>query len=354
MTLCPVFNGGVSLATTRRTSTVAEKRGAGEFFRLGTIKEQVAGPGAPIRIQDLVAAGHLNGQHGICESWDAESGRWIVRLEGGDMKKLRPENCAVEVRPATIATALPELTPLPEPSADVSDEKPAVKVELESNDVVAARLVLRASSLAQLSMVAAQFLHADGFHLPDQQNLYELLLDCILPVIGIKASMQSESKTFDNLQLVSGISAIHAGEILHGDGILKSLVHPCVIQSGLCYSVPHFTGNHAASLGLFFLAGTSSWLVRRTLPYVEEKEDEDEAKKGEEKGFWSALFDDAMEDDDSMGEEKEEDEDEESKSESELPELESDGFEGFVEDAGADPGSSADPYSHSDACKSNK
>ena len=84
---------------------------------------------------------------------------------------------------------------------------------------MAARLVLRASSLAQLSMVAAQFLHADGFHLSDQQNLYELLLDCILPIVGLKASMQVESKTFDNLQLVSGISAIHAGEILHGDGI---------------------------------------------------------------------------------------------------------------------------------------
>lgn len=51
-------------------------------------------PGAVVGISGLVGAKALNGQIGVCESWDAAKGRWLVRLRdgGGEVKALKPEN----------------------------------------------------------------------------------------------------------------------------------------------------------------------------------------------------------------------------------------------------------------------
>lgn len=252
-----------------------------------------------IQINGLVMAEHLNGLQAVCESWDDASGRWIVRLESGSIKKLRPANCAVEMSPLTCCKELPE----------DSDTMVVVKKETDHADV-AARLVLRISCVAQLSMAIAQIIHPG----PEHHTLYENVVDMILPAIGLKASLiQTENKFGDNLQLVTGISAIHMGELIHADGWATS-----VLQGAM----PHCPHRHALQLGLFFLSGTSAWLVREKLPDAEEEEKPEDA--GEEDADDSA-----------------------SEGDSELQDLQSDGFEGFIEDprsAVDGPSSSADPY----------
>merc|ERR1712187_822615 len=51
--------------------------------------------GRNVRLRGLGAPG-LNGQEGVCESWDASKGRWSVRLQSGgevgQVKAVRPEN----------------------------------------------------------------------------------------------------------------------------------------------------------------------------------------------------------------------------------------------------------------------
>jgi len=50
--------------------------------------------GMVVRILGLKSAPELNGLHAICQHWDAEGSRWVVRLEGGKCKKFRPQNLA--------------------------------------------------------------------------------------------------------------------------------------------------------------------------------------------------------------------------------------------------------------------
>lgn len=52
--------------------------------------------GASVRAVGLVSAAHLNGTNGICLGWIQETGRWLVRLNGGEQKALRPDNLEVE------------------------------------------------------------------------------------------------------------------------------------------------------------------------------------------------------------------------------------------------------------------
>lgn len=48
--------------------------------------------GAEVKIVGLVGAAHLNGSSGSCESWQPETGRWMVSLGGAVVKAVRPEN----------------------------------------------------------------------------------------------------------------------------------------------------------------------------------------------------------------------------------------------------------------------
>mmetsp|Transcript_97420 Transcript_97420/g.275521 ORF Transcript_97420/g.275521 Transcript_97420/m.275521 type:complete len:564 (-) Transcript_97420:99-1790(-) len=50
-------------------------------------------PGNLVRLHSLSAASGLNGQEGICEEWDADKGRWKVRMRKGfEVKAVKPEN----------------------------------------------------------------------------------------------------------------------------------------------------------------------------------------------------------------------------------------------------------------------
>mmetsp|Transcript_75136 Transcript_75136/g.220203 ORF Transcript_75136/g.220203 Transcript_75136/m.220203 type:complete len:1065 (-) Transcript_75136:152-3346(-) len=48
--------------------------------------------GAAVRLWGLQASPELNGSLATCESWVSDVGRWIVRLESGHEKRVRPEN----------------------------------------------------------------------------------------------------------------------------------------------------------------------------------------------------------------------------------------------------------------------
>lgn len=48
--------------------------------------------GVDVVITGLKSAPELNGKEAKCESWDAAKSRWTVRITGGEMKALKPEN----------------------------------------------------------------------------------------------------------------------------------------------------------------------------------------------------------------------------------------------------------------------
>jgi len=58
------------------------------------IKKQVDAltKGTLARVHGLQGAKHLNGVLVTCEQWDAQKGRWTVRLQTGEEKSLKPEN----------------------------------------------------------------------------------------------------------------------------------------------------------------------------------------------------------------------------------------------------------------------
>lgn len=49
-------------------------------------------PGVTVAIHSLKGAADLNGKEGTVEQWDADKGRWTVKLPGGERKALKPEN----------------------------------------------------------------------------------------------------------------------------------------------------------------------------------------------------------------------------------------------------------------------
>jgi len=261
------------------------------------MEETACKPGMEIHVHGLVSAAHLNGMPGICERWDEETGRWIVQMQDGVFRKLRPVNCGVQKNLETVPWAEEVLSPA-RTTADTI-----------------ARLVLRASCLAQMASSLSEFVQPDGIYwVPNDhhKHFYEPLSDLILPVFGLKGSFQTEATKLDNLTFVAGVSGMHAYEIVHGDAVMSTLLKG---------SAPHLAGNHAMALGLFFLSGTSAWAVRSSLPYVEKKdEDETDSHANDESGSEGSYTD----------------------TESSF----ADEFEGFVEDCSNTdaPGSSADPY----------
>lgn len=48
--------------------------------------------GSAVRLWGLKSAAHLNGFTGTCEEWDGAASRWIVRLQSGERKSLKPDN----------------------------------------------------------------------------------------------------------------------------------------------------------------------------------------------------------------------------------------------------------------------
>lgn len=52
--------------------------------------------GVTVRLCGLKGAAHLNGMTGVCKDWDATAGRWIVSLDSGEEKSLKPDNLSIE------------------------------------------------------------------------------------------------------------------------------------------------------------------------------------------------------------------------------------------------------------------
>lgn len=52
--------------------------------------------GAGVKLHGLRGGAHLNGMTGICGERDAASGRWLVRLETGDVKSFKAENLEIQ------------------------------------------------------------------------------------------------------------------------------------------------------------------------------------------------------------------------------------------------------------------
>jgi len=53
-------------------------------------------PGCKVELKDLKNAGYLNGQCGVLETFVLDTGRWRVKLNGGESKDLKTENLALD------------------------------------------------------------------------------------------------------------------------------------------------------------------------------------------------------------------------------------------------------------------
>jgi len=54
-------------------------------------------PGLGVKIHGLKGSPEFNGEEGFLEEWDPAGGRWIVRLDSGEVKALKEENLQAEV-----------------------------------------------------------------------------------------------------------------------------------------------------------------------------------------------------------------------------------------------------------------
>jgi len=92
----PATTGGAAKSKSRRRKKKPAKEQDAPILELR--------PGVDVLIQNLTGAVELNGQHGVCQDLNAESGRWNVRLRTGDTKALKPDNLSVQapvqVKPA--------------------------------------------------------------------------------------------------------------------------------------------------------------------------------------------------------------------------------------------------------------
>jgi len=68
--------------------------------------------GSPVRLKGLKSRTDFNGLTGICEGWDSDHGRWVVRLRGGpqDRVNVKPENLELS---SGIAAAFARSPPAP-------------------------------------------------------------------------------------------------------------------------------------------------------------------------------------------------------------------------------------------------
>lgn len=79
------------LAGPRQVASICRARLC-HFERFWHLQEGMA-----VRLRALQSAPQLNGMLGLLELWDAAAGRWKVRLQGGEVKSVKPENLAAEL-----------------------------------------------------------------------------------------------------------------------------------------------------------------------------------------------------------------------------------------------------------------
>eukprot|EP00928_Gymnodinium_smaydae_P015083 TRINITY_DN1552_c0_g1_i1.p1 TRINITY_DN1552_c0_g1~~TRINITY_DN1552_c0_g1_i1.p1 ORF type:complete len:501 (+),score=132.93 TRINITY_DN1552_c0_g1_i1:1158-2660(+) len=84
--------GGRARGRARERERASEKVAARARCLRATMAAAALAPGARVRIQGMTGATHLNGQTAVCASWDAAKERWLVRLDSGEEKLVRPAN----------------------------------------------------------------------------------------------------------------------------------------------------------------------------------------------------------------------------------------------------------------------
>lgn len=82
-------------AVSRMLSDAVEALAPSQMQRRRQEEERELRIGSRVELHGLVGAAHLNGRSGICDAWVEESERWAVRLENGEVKKVKPENLTV-------------------------------------------------------------------------------------------------------------------------------------------------------------------------------------------------------------------------------------------------------------------
>merc|ERR1712204_76383 len=56
------------------------------------VGQEALQPGVRVRLRGLVQLPNLNGAIGVIDTWDEQSGRWVVSLDGGDVRWAKPDN----------------------------------------------------------------------------------------------------------------------------------------------------------------------------------------------------------------------------------------------------------------------
>lgn len=64
--------------------------------------------GVSVRLHSLKGAPELNGQKGTCAEFNESSGRWVVTLESGEKKNVKPDNLEGFAPPASAVVVAPE------------------------------------------------------------------------------------------------------------------------------------------------------------------------------------------------------------------------------------------------------
>jgi hypothetical protein len=96
-----------TLGTVSQAISCREEAEASERFQTRSVSDdKELEPGQRIQIRGLQASLHLNGLVGVVERLEETSGRWIVRLESGELKSLKTANCFVEDRSRPCASPI--------------------------------------------------------------------------------------------------------------------------------------------------------------------------------------------------------------------------------------------------------
>eukprot|EP00747_Dinoflagellata_sp_TGD_P203842 gnl/TRDRNA2_/TRDRNA2_77473_c0_seq1.p1 gnl/TRDRNA2_/TRDRNA2_77473_c0~~gnl/TRDRNA2_/TRDRNA2_77473_c0_seq1.p1 ORF type:complete len:624 (+),score=121.94 gnl/TRDRNA2_/TRDRNA2_77473_c0_seq1:129-1874(+) len=114
---CKQLEGGrwhVSLRSGEMKALKAEN-----LMEVGCPSSSDLTPGTAVRIHSLKGAPELNGQEGVCNNFDAASGRWQVKFSSGELKALKPENLQVAPKRKSMVE---EFSPQKQPRVITAEE----------------------------------------------------------------------------------------------------------------------------------------------------------------------------------------------------------------------------------------
>lgn len=89
---------GVQLVSISQQVQATEEWGYQRIIEMMTAASSVSigiNRGSSVKITGLKNSPYLNGMDGVCEGWDAQQCRWIIRLSNGDLKSIKDANLQV-------------------------------------------------------------------------------------------------------------------------------------------------------------------------------------------------------------------------------------------------------------------